>query len=86
MEAKVVNKMKYEESIKKYHKQNEELKVQKASHAMKSEKIKEKIAHDQEKMNKLSGDVNAITTESQMVIYIIDRNIFQVMNNKFQHF
>ena len=61
--------MKYEESIKKYHKQNEELKVQKASHAMKSEKIKEKIAHDQEKMNKLSGDVNAITTESQMVIY-----------------
>ena len=34
------------------------------------EKIKEKIAHDQEKMNKLSGDVNAITTESQMVIVI----------------
>ena len=56
-----------EENIKKFQKHNEELKMSKASSAMKSQKLKDKIAQDKQKVTKLSEDVNAFAHQTQMV-------------------
>ena len=56
-----------EENIKKFQKHNEELKMSKASSAMKSQKLKDKIAQDKQKVTKLSEDVNAFAHQTQLV-------------------
>ena len=60
-------KIKMEEKIKEYQRQNEELKMKKASSQMKSQKLKAKIDHDKSKLAKLTEDVHALTQETHLV-------------------
>ena len=60
-------RIKMEEKIKEYQRQNEELKMKKASSQMKSQKLKAKIDHDKSKLAKLTEDVNALTQETHSV-------------------
>lgn len=60
VEKKAVEKIEYEETIEKFKAKNIELKKNKASSAMKAEKLRSKIDHDKDKLNKLTEDVTSL--------------------------
>ena len=64
-------KMQFETNIKIFRKRNEELKVDKANSAMKSQKLKDKIAQDKAKVEKLSEDVGVFNHQTEQVKYSI---------------
>ena len=62
-------KMQFETNIRIFRKRNEELKVDKANIAMKSQKLKDKLAQDKAKVEKLSEDVSAFNHQTAQVIF-----------------
>jgi len=60
-------KMQFETNIRIFRKRNEELKVDKANIAMKSQKLKDKLAQDKAKVEKLSEDVSAFNHQTAQV-------------------
>ena len=62
-------KLQFETNIRIFRKRNEELKVDKANIAMKSQKLKDKLAQDKAKVEKLSEDVSAFNHQTAQVIF-----------------
>jgi len=60
-------KMQFETNIRIFRKRNEELKVDKANIAMKSQKLKDKIAQEKAKVEKLSEDVSVFNQQTAQV-------------------
>merc|ERR1711962_1981795 len=60
VEKKALEKIEYEDAIENFKAKNTELKKNKASSAMKAEKLRSKIDHDKEKLQKLTDDVTSL--------------------------
>ena len=67
VEGQANEKVDIEDRIRQYKKYNQQLQMEKASSAMKSQNLRSAIAHNKEKLGKLTDDVNALGHETDAI-------------------
>ena len=67
VEGQANEKLDIEDRIRQYQKYTQQLQMEKASTAMKSQNLRSAIAHNQEKLGELTKDVNALGHETDAI-------------------